>query len=71
MAAARIARILLLLYKRAASVLLSPACRFYPSCADYAREAIDHHGLAWGLLRAAGRLARCHPWCRGGYDPVK
>ncbi|MDE2181152.1 MAG: membrane protein insertion efficiency factor YidD, partial [candidate division NC10 bacterium] len=38
---------------------------------DYAYEAIGKYGLARGLLRAAHRLARCHPWCEGGYDPVK
>jgi putative membrane protein insertion efficiency factor len=71
MTPASIARWLLLLYKRTASTLLPPACRFYPSCADYAREAIDRHGLARGLVQAVWRLARCHPWNQGGYDPVK
>ncbi len=66
-----IASRLLLLYKKTVSTIISPACRFYPSCADYAREAIDRHGLARGLLEASRRLARCHPWHQGGYDPVK
>lgn len=61
----------LLLYKKTASTLLPPACRFYPSCADYAREAIGRHGLARGLLQATRRLGRCHPWHPGGYDPVQ
>lgn len=68
---ASIAKAVLLLYKKVVSPLLPPACRFYPSCADYALEAIDAHGLRPGLLLAARRLARCHPWCQGGYDPVK
>lgn len=71
MTPASIATKILLLYKKTVSPLLPPACRFYPSCADYAREAIGLHGLARGLLLATRRLARCHPWCQGGYDPVK
>ncbi|MDE2059393.1 MAG: membrane protein insertion efficiency factor YidD [candidate division NC10 bacterium] len=68
---ASIARGILLAYKTIVSPLLPPACRFYPSCADYAYEAIGRYGLARGLLLAVHRLARCHPWCQGGYDPVK
>ncbi|MGH7369748.1 MAG: membrane protein insertion efficiency factor YidD, partial [Candidatus Methylomirabilaceae bacterium] len=44
---------------------------FYPSCADYAHEAIARHGLAQGLWYALGRIARCHPWHPGGNDPVQ
>jgi putative membrane protein insertion efficiency factor len=71
MTCAGLARQLLLLYKQIVSPLLPPACRFFPSCAEYADEAISRHGLARGVLRAAARLARCHPWHHGGYDPVK
>lgn len=65
------ARSLLAIYKATASRLLPPTCRFYPSCADYAYEAIGRNGVARGLLQAVGRLARCHPWHPGGYDPVQ
>ncbi|MBI2903458.1 MAG: membrane protein insertion efficiency factor YidD [Candidatus Methylomirabilis oxyfera] len=68
---AGIARSLLAIYKATGSRLLPPACRFYPSCADYAYEAIGRNGAARGLLQAVGRLARCHPWHPGGYDPVQ
>lgn len=71
MTPASIVKGILLAYKRLVSPLLPPACRFYPSCSDYAHEAIGRHGLMRGLLLAACRLARCHPWCEGGYDPVK
>jgi putative membrane protein insertion efficiency factor len=45
-------------------------CRFFPSCSDYAIEAFKSHGLARGTSLAAWRIARCNPWCDGGYDPV-
>jgi putative membrane protein insertion efficiency factor len=50
--------------------LLGAHCRFYPSCSEYARDAIEHHGAAKGLSLAARRIARCHPYHPGGYDPV-
>ncbi len=48
---------------------LPPACRFYPSCSDYARQAVEERGLA-GLWLAARRLLRCHPFHQGGVDPL-
>lgn len=57
-------------YKLAISPLLGQNCRFYPSCSDYAAQAIDLHGAARGSLLAARRLCKCHPWHPGGLDPV-
>ncbi|MBI5969751.1 MAG: membrane protein insertion efficiency factor YidD [Deltaproteobacteria bacterium] len=61
---------ILYLYKSMISPFLPPSCRFYPSCSDYAKEAIDRHGAASGMYFAAKRLLRCHPFNDGGYDPV-
>ena len=57
-------------YRRWISPMLPPACRFHPTCSEYAAEAIARHGAARGSALAAKRLARCHPWCEGGIDPV-
>ncbi|HEX8264201.1 MAG TPA: membrane protein insertion efficiency factor YidD [Pyrinomonadaceae bacterium] len=58
-------------YKAAISPLLPAACRFTPTCSQYAAEAINKHGAIRGSLMAAWRLCRCQPFARGGYDPVK
>ena len=57
-------------YKRFVSPLLGPRCRFMPSCSEYAMEAVARHGAARGSWLAARRLARCHPFHPGGFDPV-
>lgn len=61
---------LLQAYKYLVSPLLGQNCRFYPSCADYAREAVERHGVVRGFWLAARRVGRCHPWHPGGFDPV-
>lgn len=55
-------------YKRHVSPLLPPACRFVPTCSEYARLAVLRHGVAGGAWRAAWRLLRCHPFHPGGVD---
>ena len=61
---------LIRLYRRAISPLLPPSCRFLPTCSEYGYEAIQRHGVWRGGWLALGRLARCQPFGRGGYDPV-
>jgi len=58
-------------YKAILSPLLPPACRFVPSCSDYAFEAITRYGSLRGSWLSIRRLTRCHPFHPGGYDPVK
>ncbi|MBL0178753.1 MAG: membrane protein insertion efficiency factor YidD [Gemmatimonadetes bacterium] len=57
-------------YQRFISPALPPACRFAPSCSQYALEAVRRHGALAGGWLAIKRVARCHPWHPGGYDPV-
>ena len=57
-------------YRRFVSPLLPPRCRFAPSCSEYALTAVAEHGAARGLWLAVKRIARCHPFNPGGYDPV-
>lgn len=58
------------LYQRTISKLLPPACRFTPSCSEYAAIAIERHGVWRGMRLATLRLLRCGPWHPGGEDPV-
>lgn len=58
------------LYQRWLSPWLGQNCRFYPSCSQYAIDALRTHGVVFGLLYAAWRILRCNPFCEGGHDPV-
>jgi len=64
--------VLLLLrgYKWLISPMLPTACRFVPTCSEYAAEAVARYGAVRGILMAVWRLLRCHPFSQGGYDPV-
>jgi putative membrane protein insertion efficiency factor len=57
-------------YQYAVRPMLGSNCRFYPSCSDYAREALERYGALKGAWLATRRLARCHPYHPGGFDPV-
>lgn len=58
------------IYQYCVSPLLGNVCRFYPSCSEYAAEAIMRHGIIMGLWLAVKRISKCHPFHPGGYDPV-
>jgi putative membrane protein insertion efficiency factor len=61
---------LITLYKRMISPLLPPACRFFPTCSDYAKEAFLKYGFFKGFVFSIKRLSKCHPFHPGGYDPL-
>jgi uncharacterized protein len=58
------------LYRRLVSPLLPAACRYWPSCSEYAEQAFERHGTRRGLELTVQRLLRCHPWGGHGVDPV-
>jgi len=58
------------LYRLFISPMLPSACRFTPTCSEYAMEAIELHGFG-GVIMAIKRIGRCHPWGKSGFDPVK
>lgn len=58
-------------YKFWISPLVPSACRFYPTCSEYMFQAVEKHGAARGVWMGLRRLVRCHPFCEGGFDPVR
>lgn len=64
------ARALIRAYQWGVSPLMTPRCRYLPTCSDYAREALAEHGLVTGGALAMRRICRCHPWGGSGFDPV-
>ena len=57
-------------YQKIISPILPKACRFYPTCSQYAIEALEKYGMVKGSLLTIWRILRCNPFCKGGYDPV-
>jgi putative membrane protein insertion efficiency factor len=58
-------------YKRFLSPFVPAACRFRPTCSEYMLEAVEKHGVGRGVWMGTLRLLRCHPFCQGGFDPVR
>jgi len=56
-------------YQKTVRLALPISCRFHPSCSEYALGAIQKFGIYKGIIKSAGRILRCHPFCPGGYDP--
>jgi len=67
----QLALLILRTYKRWISPLLPSSCRFHPTCSEYMMEAIEKHGVWRGVGRGLWRIARCHPFHHGGFDPVR
>ncbi len=61
---------LLRIYKRWVSPAFPPSCRYVPTCSEYATEAVERYGVLRGGMMSAWRLMRCHPFAKGGLDPV-
>jgi len=59
------------IYKRFISPILPNSCRFYPSCSQYATDAVEKYGAVKGVLIASSRILRCNPFNKGGFDPVR
>ncbi|TGN20873.1 membrane protein insertion efficiency factor YidD [Leptospira idonii] len=66
----RLFLLLIFLYKKLLSPLLPPACRFTPSCSEYAKEAFETYSFFKALRLSISRISRCHPLHAGGYDPL-
>jgi putative membrane protein insertion efficiency factor len=58
-------------YQKLISPMLGPRCKYYPSCSEYAVQAITKFGILRGLVLAGWRVLRCNPWSHGGVDPVE
>ncbi len=59
------------IYKKFVSPILPDSCRFYPTCSEYAIEAVNKFGVLKGSIKSIYRILRCNPFNKGGYDPVK
>ncbi len=67
----KVAILLIQLYQRFISPLKRPSCRFYPTCSQYSLEAFQKYGFLKGLILSIRRISKCHPFHKGGHDPLK
>jgi putative membrane protein insertion efficiency factor len=61
---------IILFYRNYISSLKLPTCRFYPTCSQYTKEAVERYGIMKGLFKGVYRILRCNPFSKGGYDPL-
>ncbi len=61
---------IIILYKRILSPYIGGQCKYIPSCSDYGYDAISRYGSTKGTLLVISRISKCHPWAKGGYDPL-
>lgn len=66
----RVLILLILFYRKFVSPLMLPRCRFYPTCSEYALQALKKYGTFKGSWLALKRISKCHPFSPGGYDPL-
>jgi putative membrane protein insertion efficiency factor len=71
MALRRVAVLPIRAYQLLLSPLVGQRCKYYPSCSEYAAQAVQRYGILRGLVLAGWRLLRCNPWSQGGFDPVE
>lgn len=67
----KVAILLIRFYQRFISPLKRPSCRFYPTCSQYSLEAFQKYGFVKGFVLSIGRISKCHPFHKGGHDPLK
>lgn len=61
---------LIKIYQKIISPLFQTSCRYYPTCSEYSVQAISKYGVLKGLIKSTWRILRCHPFSKGGYDPI-
>lgn len=66
----KVVLLLIRFYQKMISPLTPPSCRFYPTCSHYGVEAVETHGVIKGLFLTIIRISKCHPFHKGGFDPV-
>lgn len=67
----RVLIFLVRVYQKCISPLFPPKCRYYPTCSEYFIQAVQKYGAIKGTWLGIKRISRCHPWSKGGYDPLK
>ena len=67
----KICILLIEFYQKNISSIIGPKCKFYPTCSEYTKQAIEKYGVIKGIIKGIKRILRCNPFSKGGYDPLK